>query len=569
MGRYDPQRLGSAIESYLSEPDDVPPPEEADVREALAAPSPSPVLEAVKLLRESIIPEMQALASVDRPRYGTRLALVKQALLIALRPLSRPQAHYNYQAIRALETVANQLAEIQRQIGDEQELPGTAAGEGTLSLRTLSQRLEQAREETSALLEGLVASTDRVDEVADTIQELHREFDGVRSDIRSLEEKVDKQGDQMGEILKQLDALSARDDELSATIDAKAGAIHEQREKDLDDVYRNIRGAERRAEEVHESLASSDETNARERGNLLDGIRQLQDRVGEMEGRLREADAKILFATEFRSQVLDLMDRIERGEVSSAPTPSPGAPDVPPAPVVPSVPSAAGKDSAYLQFQRKFRGDEKILRERQREYIAIVRAHLQTGTETPAALDLACGDGLFVEILKDEGFEARGVDLNTTMVNLARERELPVEQGDALEAIARAEPASLDVVTTFQFVEHLTEDQFHGLLHGVRRALKPGGVFVVETLNPNTLMAMKWFHLDLTHQHLIYPELLATMAENLGMTCVEWKGIHPVEAHRRLSVPEDSPHRDNAERLNEFLFGDQDYYLVARKPAGS
>ncbi|MBI1292053.1 methyltransferase domain-containing protein [bacterium] len=220
-------------------------------------------------------------------------------------------------------------------------------------------------------------------------------------------------------------------------------------------------------------------------------------------------------------------------------------------------------DLAYLEFQRRFRGDEAELAERLGCYVPVLTE--ATGLAKPRVLDVACGDGIFLARLAREGWPVVGVDSNGPMVRIATERGVEVTKSDALEYLDALDAGTQDVVTALQFVEHLPPDVLFRFVAASLRVLKPGGVLLVETINPHTLKALHWFHLDLSHARLIYPEMLGLLCESAGFSEVTWKGINPVAEHERLQVLAESIESPNIERLNRVLFGEQDYYLIARK----
>ena len=249
-------------------------------------------------------------------------------------------------------------------------------------------------------------------------------------------------------------------------------------------------------------------------------------------------------------------------------TPTPVAPhDAPTTPAPRSEAKSRMDDYAYLEFQRRFRGEESELRQRMIEYVPIIKEALgDRGDARTRFLDIACGDGILLDVAREQGWEAQGVDLNTALVDVAKKKGLTVELADALGWLQRSPANAWDVVTCFQFVEHLTGEQLEMLMAGVARVLAPNGIAVFETLNPHTLKSLQWFHLDPTHVKLMPPETLSWLAERAGLQSVGWRGVHPVPADQRLPAAGEGTVARNFERIDEWLHGDQDYYLIARKP---
>jgi 2-polyprenyl-3-methyl-5-hydroxy-6-metoxy-1,4-benzoquinol methylase len=163
----------------------------------------------------------------------------------------------------------------------------------------------------------------------------------------------------------------------------------------------------------------------------------------------------------------------------------------------------------YLAFEDVFRGSEERVRELQRPYLAIV------GDRAPV-LDVGCGRGELLELLRDAGVEAAGADTDAGMVERCRAKGLAVERADAVEALRAREDGSLGVVFSAQVVEHLPYPVLEELLAMARAKLRPGGLLIAETVNPHAADALKAFWLDPTHEHPLFPEVMLTLARIAG-----------------------------------------------------
>ncbi len=217
-------------------------------------------------------------------------------------------------------------------------------------------------------------------------------------------------------------------------------------------------------------------------------------------------------------------------------------------------------DSLYVEFENRFRGSRALIRERQRFYLPIL-AEMQVGTPDRPLLDVGCGRGEFLELLRDEGLVARGVDANVAMVEACRERGLDCAAGDALAYLASLPPNSLGAVTGFHIIEHLPFKTMVRMFDETLRALAPGGVMIFETPNPaNLLVASRWFYLDPTHRNPLPGEMVSMIAEARGFNRVSIVELHPTEQHFGGSDPE------LRGQLDQLFYGPQDYALLARKP---
>jgi SAM-dependent methyltransferase len=155
----------------------------------------------------------------------------------------------------------------------------------------------------------------------------------------------------------------------------------------------------------------------------------------------------------------------------------------------------------YRGFEDIFRGDEELVRQRQLGY-------LEELAGAGWVLDVGSGRGEFLDLLRSEGIEARGVDLDEGMVRRAREKGHEVEHSDALEYLRGLDDGSVPALFAAQLVEHLPWEVLVEFLKLVRVKLVPGGMAIFETVNPHMPSALKAFWVDPTHQHPLFPEVL-------------------------------------------------------------
>lgn len=212
----------------------------------------------------------------------------------------------------------------------------------------------------------------------------------------------------------------------------------------------------------------------------------------------------------------------------------------------------------YRAFEDRYRGSRDIIKERLRAYAPFTGALHRLG-ERPAALDLGCGRGEWLELLGEQGFDARGVDLDDGMLAACIERGLAARHDDALAALRAQADNSLALVSAFHLVEHLPFDLVRELVAEALRALQPGGLLIMETPNPENLtVGATSFYLDPSHVHPIPPGLLGFTAEHAGY------------ARARIVRLQEDPalHGDAPVGLITVLEGvSPDYAVVAQKAA--
>ncbi|TQV63983.1 MAG: methyltransferase domain-containing protein [Halothiobacillaceae bacterium] len=217
-------------------------------------------------------------------------------------------------------------------------------------------------------------------------------------------------------------------------------------------------------------------------------------------------------------------------------------------------------DAFYIAFEDACRGSEADIREGLLVYLDRVRR--SAAAQGHPIIDIGCGRGEWLRILKDEGFMARGVDQSAAMVERATAYGLDVEQGDAVAALARLPEASVGGVTGFHIVEHLPFPVLFRLFAEVSRVLAPGGIAIFETPNPeNVLVGSHTFYHDPTHRNPITPTFITFLAQYHGLAEIEIVRLHPYP--EAAKVPGHDP---LTERVNGHLCGPQDFALVAYRP---
>jgi SAM-dependent methyltransferase len=231
-----------------------------------------------------------------------------------------------------------------------------------------------------------------------------------------------------------------------------------------------------------------------------------------------------------------------------------GAPG--PGPAVAAGAGAALPPGVYALFEERFRGSPAEIVRGQRFYLDLLR-------DLPGpVLDVGCGRGEFLRLLASEGIAASGVESNPVSVEAARSLGLAVEEADALAMLDSRPAGELGAIVAFQVVEHWAPEGIFRFLQLSRRALAPGGVLVAETINVDSLSALKAFYLDPTHVRPVVPDALRFLAEAAGFTQPRIEYRSPLPEADRLAGSD-----DDARKLNALLFAPQDYALIARVPA--
>ncbi len=215
----------------------------------------------------------------------------------------------------------------------------------------------------------------------------------------------------------------------------------------------------------------------------------------------------------------------------------------------------------YAAFEAEFRGSRERLRETQGSYL-----DLFSDAASGPVLDLGCGPGVFLELLRERGVPGFGVDRSTAATAQAALAGLDVRTGDFFATLENCPEQSLGGIVSFQVVEHLSLPALQRLLRLARRRLRPAGVLVLESVNLASLIthARAWT-LDPTHAQPVHPLTLRFLVEQAGFHSVERRYSGAVEVETRLEPdPAGGAAARNVERLNQIVFGPQDYAVVAR-----
>jgi O-antigen chain-terminating methyltransferase len=236
---------------------------------------------------------------------------------------------------------------------------------------------------------------------------------------------------------------------------------------------------------------------------------------------------------------------------------------------------AEALDEVQPLLLKSFRGSEDEIRHRLDRYLP----ELQT---SPPVLDLGCGRGELLVLLREAGVEATGVEGDQALAGAARRRGLEVITGDLFEVLREQEAETFGTVTAIHVLEHLQPQALPSVLAEVRRVLRPGGLFLAECPNPHTLRvgaALYWQ--DPTHRRPLLPETLELFLQAAGFGLERRELLHPFPPDQlfmddeggteALTDPEVTELADRLDRLrrrlDEIVNGPRDFAVWASKPS--
>lgn len=195
-------------------------------------------------------------------------------------------------------------------------------------------------------------------------------------------------------------------------------------------------------------------------------------------------------------------------------------------------------------------------------------------------LDIGCGRGEFVGHMRSMGLPAYGIDVDADALAIGQEQGLDLRQVDAVSHLKSLPDNSLSAVTMIQVVEHFEPEALLELLRLIQHKLQSGGLLLAETINPECLYALaNWYLRDPSHRTPFHSATLRFLMMQAGFHRIETRFLHPVPEEERLQTdigPREgldpavvalaAQIRHNMETLNCFLYGPQDYAVIAYKP---
>ncbi len=156
---------------------------------------------------------------------------------------------------------------------------------------------------------------------------------------------------------------------------------------------------------------------------------------------------------------------------------------------------------------------------------------------------------------------AKGVEKNQLLVEECLKRGLSVEDADMFDFLSRQPDSSLNALTAFHLIEHLPFESLVRFLDEILRELRPGGLVIFETPNPeNLIIGSCNFYLDPTHNHPLPRALMKFLLEARGFHRLQILRLHPLDAMR---VEGETP---LTARFNDHLYGPMDYAIIGWKP---
>jgi O-antigen chain-terminating methyltransferase len=278
-------------------------------------------------------------------------------------------------------------------------------------------------------------------------------------------------------------------------------------------------------------------------------FKSLEWRVDQLEAQYKDANMLMKRFLDLREQLIRLTATLEEKKM---PTPSQVGEVLQPL-----------EDWRYTGFENRFRGSEDAVKMQLEDYLPFFK-------KGQKVVDLGCGRGEFLDLLKSKWIDAEGIDSNEQMVSICKDKGLACRKGDILEKLAEYESGSLGGVFSSQVIEHLSPPYLKRLLEIAYVKLEPYAPIVLETINPTSVFALvEIYHLDTSHQQPIHPQALKYLLESSGFEDVEIQYSAPLEEEMLKTLPGADEHtsilNQNIDSLNKLLYAPPNYAAIGYK----
>jgi O-antigen chain-terminating methyltransferase len=221
------------------------------------------------------------------------------------------------------------------------------------------------------------------------------------------------------------------------------------------------------------------------------------------------------------------------------------------------------EDWRYTGFENRFRGSEGAVKSQLEEYLSFFK-------KGKKVLDLGCGRGEFLDLMKSKWIDTEGIDINEQMVKICQDKGLICQKGDILDRLAQYENSSIGGIFSSQVIEHLPPAYLKRLLEVAYVKLDSHAPIVLETINPTSVFALvQIYHLDISHKQPIHPQALKYLLESSGFEDVAIQYSAPLDEEMLKTLPGADERtailNANIDSLNKLLFAPPNYAAIGYK----
>ena len=232
-------------------------------------------------------------------------------------------------------------------------------------------------------------------------------------------------------------------------------------------------------------------------------------------------------------------------------------------------------DYSYLFLENRYRGSSEEIKVKVKKYADIIKT---IDCQNKNVVEIGAGRGELLELLGEENINAVGVETDSGMCEVLKEKKLEYVNQDGLSYLKTLKDNSVSCIIAIQVIEHLSFDYINALMKESYRVLQNGGKLIFETINPLSFYALTQnFFKDYTHKWPIHPDVIKYFSKLEGFSGVDILKLSEVSENEKLSmlttdeamipsmVEFINKYNKNVEKLNNLLYGFQDYALIAKK----
>lgn len=401
------------------------------------------------------------------------------------------------------------------------------------AIKALRDELTQS---VTSRVEGLRVAAARVDA-------LQAAFESTNEALRAKnEERETRSVALQKEVQEELAEQDAKRTELAETFASKHAEVLE-----------SLAALEARRTALAEALHASNAQRSRDHKDLANRLTVYDAALAKLDEQARNGERSVRAMFDRLTVFPDAASRREKGESGQ------GGED-----------ATSVMEAQYASFEHTFRGDREQIKQRATHYLGTLAASGIKPGDDGIVLDLGSGRGEWLEVLAEHGYRGRGVDLNRGMLQESEARGHDVVEADVLGYLRVQDNDSVAAITSMHLVEHIPHPVLIQLLDEALRVLRPGGVLILETPNPeNVLVGSCMFYMDPTHLNPIPPPLLQWVVQVRGF---EQANIERLSEHRGPEdlkpVSEKVPGAAQINQMVAWFTAPQDYAVIARKLLG-
>ena len=218
----------------------------------------------------------------------------------------------------------------------------------------------------------------------------------------------------------------------------------------------------------------------------------------------------------------------------------------------------------YFKFQNNFRGTRSQIIARQEKYVKYFK------DKNNPVLDIGCGRGEFLQVMKNNNINAYGVDLYPEYVIEGELNDLDIRQGDGINYLAHTDEVFSGIFVS-HVIEHISFESLQLLCKSAYEKLEDGACLIFETPNPTSLsIYTNTFYVDPTHIRPVHPVTVEYVLKEIGFKDIEIlytedsKG-EPLPLIKSSAIENIEDVNAAIQRVSNMLYGSLDYAIIAKK----